>query len=144
MKFPPTSEENKMTGKDEIQEMLLDLESDRVERTVSTTNLVVVKLSENAVRENSRHITDVIPSKADGINDGINDGIKRPVVTDLHKAVYQTICMKPTIRYTELADNIGVSESSITRAIRELKEYGYIARHGARKSGEWIILKRLE
>ena len=133
-----------MTGKDEIQEMLLDLESDRVERTVSTTNLVVVKLSENAVRENSRHITDVIPSKADGINDGINDGIKRPVVTDLHKAVYQTICMKPTIRYTELADNIGVSESSITRAIRELKEYGYIARHGARKSGEWIILKRLE
>lgn len=129
-----------MTGKDEIQEMLLDLESDRVERTVSTTNLVVVKLSENAVRENSRHITDVIPSKADGIN----DGIKRPVGNDLHKAVYQTICMKPTIRYTELADNIGVSESSITRAIRELKEYGYIARHGARKSGEWIILKRLE
>lgn len=82
-----------------------------------------------------------IPSK----NDGINDGIKQALaITGLHKSVLQTICMKPTIRYTELADNIGVSESSITRVIRELKEHGYIVRQGARKSGEWIILKRLD
>lgn len=97
---------------------------------------MVVTLSES-VNANSNFI----PSKDDGINDGINDSLS---ITNLHKSVYQTVCMKPSIKYTELADNIGVSESSITRAIRELKERGYIARQGARKSGEWIILKRLE
>lgn len=108
---------------------------------LETAFLVVVRLSENAITEDVNSNSSFIPSKDDGINDGIN---KNLAITDLHKSVYQTICMKPTIKYTELADNIGVSESSITRAIRELKEYGYITRQGARKSGEWIILKRLE
>ncbi len=112
---------------------------------LETAFLVVVKLSENAKTEDVNANPNLIPSKDDGINDGINDGIKDSFsITDLHKSVYQTVCMKPSIKYTELADNIGVSESSITRTIRELKERGYIARQGARKSGEWIILKRLE
>ena len=112
---------------------------------LETAFLVVVKLSENSITESVNTNPDFIPSKDDGINDGINDGIKDSFsITDLHKSVYQTVCMKPSIKYTELADNIGVSESSITRTIRELKERGYIARQGARKSGEWIILKRLE
>lgn len=112
---------------------------------LETAFLVVVKKSENAMTESVNANPNFIPSKDDGINDGINDGIKDSLsITDLHKSVYQTVCMKPSIKYTELADNIGVSESSITRAIRELKERGYIARQGARKSGEWIILKRLE
>ncbi len=108
---------------------------------LETAFLVVVKLSENVVTEGANSNAKFIPSKNDGINDGINDGLN---ITDLHKSVYQTVCMKPTIKYIELADNIGVSESSITRAIRELKEYGYIVRQGARKSGEWVILKRLK
>lgn len=66
------------------------------------------------------------------------------MISGPHKSVYQTIYMKPTIKYTELADNLGVSESPITRTIRELKEHGYIARQGARKSGRWIILELLE
>lgn len=112
---------------------------------LETAFLVVVKLSENTITESINANSNFIPSKDDGINDGINGGIKDSFyITDLHKSVYQTVCMKPFIKYTELADNIGVSESSITRAIRELKERGYIARQGARKSGEWIILKRLE
>ena len=112
---------------------------------LETAFLVVVKQSENAMTESVNDNLNFIPSKDDGINDGIIDGINECfAITDLHKSVYQTVCMKPTIKYTELADNIGVSESSITRAIRELKERGYIARQGARKSGEWIILKRLE
>ncbi len=108
---------------------------------LETAFLVVVRLSKNATTEGVNSDSSFIPSKDDGINDGIN---KNLAITNLHKSVYQTVCMKPTIKYTELADNIGVSESSITRAIRELKEYGYITRKGARKSGEWIILKRLE
>lgn len=116
---------------------------------LETAFLVVVKLSNNSVSAGTNLNANVISSKDDGIDDGINDGINDgitgiPVITDLHKSVYQTVCMKPTIKYTELADYIGVSESSITRAIRELKEHGYIARRGARKSGEWVILKQLE
>lgn len=112
---------------------------------LETAFLVVVKLSNNSVSAGTNLNADVIPSDFGGINDGINDGkTGMPVITDLHKSVYQTVCMKPTIKYTELADNIGVSESSITRAIRELKEYGYIARRGARKSGQWVILRKME
>ena len=104
---------------------------------LETAFLVVVKISENAKTESVNANSNFIPSKDDGINDSFS-------ITDLHKSMYQNVCMKPSIKYTELADNIGVSESSITRAIRELKERGYISGQGARKSGEWIILKRLE
>jgi len=112
---------------------------------LETAFLVVVRLSENAVVKDINERADFIPSADDGINDGINDGKEcGTVITDLHKSIYQAVCMKPSIKYTEIADNLGVSESTITRAIRELKARGYIARQGARKSGEWIVLKRME
>lgn len=110
-----------------------------------TAFLVVVKLSESAVKESEKNgevsLPSFLPSRFDGRNDGRNDKL---VITSLHKSVYQTVVMNPTIKYFELADNLGVSESSITRSIRDLKKYGYIMRRGGTKASEWIILNRLE
>lgn len=72
---------------------------------LETDFLVVVRLSENAITEDVNSNSSFIPSKDAGINYGINRDLP---ITDLHKSVYQTVCMKPTIKYTELADNIGV------------------------------------
>ena len=112
---------------------------------LETAFLVVVRLSENARKEPSGFIGSANDSINDSINDPINDPINSAsVITPIQKAVYQTICMNPIIKRDELVDNLGVSLATIRRAIRELKEQGYISRQGARKSGEWIILKRLE
>lgn len=108
---------------------------------LETAFLVVVRLSENAHKEASGFKE----SANDPMNDPINDPINSvPMITPIQKAVYQTICMNSTIKRDELVDNLGVSLATIRRAIRELKEQGYISRQGARKSGEWIIIKKLE
>ncbi len=78
----------------------------------------------------------------DGLNDGVNiivDGVKN--LSSISQRVYEAIRSNPDITYSELAKSLGVSESSITRASRELRKNGYIARQGSDKTGKWIVLK---
>jgi len=44
-------------------------------------------------------------------------------------------------KYSWLADNLGVSERTIQRAIDELKELGYINKEHSKIKGEWQLLK---
>ena len=75
----------------------------------------------------------------DGINDGINDGISKRNST--LQDVYNKIVNQPEIITTELMKALEISESTVTRSIRELKKLGFIKRDGSRKNGKWIILK---
>lgn len=72
-----------------------------------------------------------------GINGGINGGIKFP--TPLHKNVYDILKVNPKIKATNLADNVGVSERTVTRVIADLKTLNLITRKGGNKHGEWIV-----
>lgn len=72
-----------------------------------------------------------------GINGGINGGIKFP--TPLHKSVYDTLKLNPQIKVADLADNIGVSDRTITRIIADLKSLNLVGRRGGNKRGEWVI-----
>lgn len=75
-------------------------------------------------------------------NDGVNkdcDGVK-PLNKNLQK-IYQAIVNKPDIITTELMEIFNISESTVTRSTRKLKELGFIKRDGADKNGKWIILK---
>ena len=47
------------------------------------------------------------------------------------------------LKLNEAADKLGVSESTIYRAIKQLKEQEYIRREGSDKKGKWIILKEI-
>lgn len=75
----------------------------------------------------------------DGINDGINDGISK--LNSTLQDVYNKIVNQPEIITTELMKALEISESTVTRSIRELKKLGFIKRDGSRKNGKWIILK---
>lgn len=49
--------------------------------------------------------------------------------------------MNRKAKYSWLADNLGVSEASIKRAIMDLKELGYINKDHSKVNGEWQLLK---
>ena len=55
--------------------------------------------------------------------------------------VYKAIKMNCKAKYSWLADNLGVSERTIQRAIDELKELGYINKEHSKIKGEWQLLK---
>ena len=54
--------------------------------------------------------------------------------------VYQAIKMNRKAKYSQLEDNLGVSESTIQRAISWLKENGYINPERSKVKGEWQLL----
>ena len=54
--------------------------------------------------------------------------------------VYQAIKMNRKAKYSQLEDNLGVSESTILRAISWLKENGYINKQRSKVKGEWQLL----
>ena len=76
----------------------------------------------------------------DRINDRIND-------RDMEKfsahdwAVFEIIQQNPDLTVALIASQLGVSESTVRRAIRKLRSNGFIQREGSNKKGTWIILK---
>ena len=61
--------------------------------------------------------------------------------TMLTKNVYEAIKMSRKIKYSQLSDNLGVSEATIKRAIADLKELGYINSEHSKIKGEWQLMK---
>ena len=59
----------------------------------------------------------------------------------LTKSVYEAIKLNSKVKYSWLADNLGVSEATIKRAIADLKEHGYINKEHSKIKGEWQLLK---
>ena len=53
--------------------------------------------------------------------------------------VYEAIKMNRKAKYSWLADNLGVSERTIQRAIDDLKELGYINKEHSKIKGEWQL-----
>lgn len=61
--------------------------------------------------------------------------------TPLVKNVYEAIKMNRKAKYSWLADNLGVSEATIKRAIADLKNLGYINSEHSKLKGEWQLMK---
>ena len=59
------------------------------------------------------------------------------IVEDVFKALKQNRKAK----YSWLQDNLGVSESTVLRAINDLKKMGYINSEHSKAKGEWQLLK---
>ena len=76
----------------------------------------------------------------DGVNDGVNDG-ENSGLNDKEAKVYHELSKMPSLTAVKLAEIIGVSKPTVERAIKSLKEKGFIVREGSFKSGKWIILK---
>ena len=61
--------------------------------------------------------------------------------TPLVEEVYKAIRLNRNAKYSWLADNLGVSEATIKRAIADLKKLGYINSEHSKIKGEWQLLK---
>ena len=76
-----------------------------------------------------------------------NEGRKQPNLsisdfpTMVTWNVYQAIKLNRKAKYSWLQDNLGVSESTILRAIKDLKELRYIDPEHSKVKGEWQLLK---
>ena len=55
--------------------------------------------------------------------------------------VYKALKLNRKAKYSWLQDNLGVSESTILRAINDLKKLGYIAPEHSKVNGERQLLK---
>jgi len=61
--------------------------------------------------------------------------------TMITKNVYEAIKINREAKYSWLADNLGVSEATIKRAISDLKKLGYISKDHSKLKGKWQLLK---
>ena len=83
-------------------------------------------------------------SVGEGINEAINEGINEAIkLTKNEKAVIEAIKLDPSISQPKLAAAIGISKTSVERAIKALKTKGLIERVGSNKTGHWKVSKVL-
>ena len=64
--------------------------------------------------------------------------------SEVAKKVYEAIKLNRKAKYSWLSDNLGVSESTIKRAINGLKEIGLINTERSKIKGEWQLMGKEE
>ena len=69
---------------------------------------------------------------------------EKELLSDIERNVLKVIEDNPTMTYTSISDNIGISENYVYKLIKKLKDKGWIKREDGRKHGCWVILKTLE
>lgn len=86
--------------------------------------------------------------KADSLNDRINDRINDSLnkdssdslnLTDIEKKIVKIMLNDPEINVSQLVEQTNVSEPTINRHIKVLKEKGTVIRVGSKKTGVWKI-----
>jgi predicted HTH transcriptional regulator len=60
-------------------------------------------------------------------------------LSDTEVLLFAAIKCNPYVRTFELLRNMGISEPTINRALKSLKDKGYITRIGAKKNGYWQV-----
>ena len=78
------------------------------------------------LRDEKLEENDLINLANFGINDTLNDTLK-------------LLKNNPKLKQKEIAEQLKISEITVKRNIKELKERGYIERIGARKNGYWKV-----
>ena len=98
------------------------------------------RLTEDAVRngwlmENGQKLT----SETDIDEQKLTSRIEIPTLGI--KNVYELIKQNRKIKYSQMEDNLGVTERTIARAIDWLKENGYINPERSKIKGEWQLIE---
>ena len=80
-------------------------------------------------------------SRSEGVNGDFEVlmGAYRNDFRDNARRVFSAITDDPGIDTTRLSQTLGISENSVWRAIRAMKEVGLLVREGGDKGGRWIV-----
>lgn len=109
--------------------------------TIETTdNFFVVTLPNVKVGTQDENYFDKTNDTQSAINDTKNDTVN-DTLNDTVKGILTQIEHNTEITIVELMKAVGKSRPTVTRAIAELKEKGYIVRIGSDKTGSWKVLK---
>ena len=87
-----------------------------------------------AYRENLRSVEDASPAYGNSQNDSVNDSVK---LTAGQQAILNRIKDHPFITQSELAQQTGLSVSTVIRQMKKLQAAGLLRRVGADKNGYW-------
>ncbi len=69
---------------------------------------------------------------------GLRPGRRAPVGND---GILDALRRDPGITVAGLAEETGLSTSTVSRRIRELRDAGVLAREGSRRDGRWVVLE---
>lgn len=73
-----------------------------------------------------------IPSRSEGINEGIK-------LTQNQSAIIKVVQNSPSSTTKDIKIATGLSESTVYRTMKELRELGVLYREGSRKNGHWVV-----
>lgn len=62
-------------------------------------------------------------------------------MSENERSVLTAIASDPSITTSDIQSTTGLSESTVYRAVRKLREKGILQRTGSKKSGKWEISK---
>lgn len=72
----------------------------------------------------------------------VAEGKEEIMLLPLHDMIIKELEQNPKMTYIQLADNLGISESTIWRIIKDLKTLRIIVRVDGRKKGYWLVKKQ--
>ena len=72
----------------------------------------------------------------DGVNDGVNVGVK---ITKNSKTILEMLRKDGSLTTEQIVLKLKVSDRTVERSIKKLKDNGLIERIGSDKSGHWKV-----
>lgn len=125
----------------ELQQIMVQL--DYIEQTGHGVPLIVSKYGRNVFDITENFITVTIPlankEMAESIELDIDD--KRYDLTATQQQILDIISADSTITIAELANQLQISTTAVSNAIKILKKKQLIDRKGSKKGGHWLILE---
>ena len=123
----------------ELQQIMVQL--DYIEQTGHGVPLIVSKYGKNAFDITENFITVTIPLKRKNEIITQNETIfLKPKAKSIEQKVLELIKVDSRITTIALATAIGVSTTSISKALKSLRENSLIKRVGSNKTGHWELL----
>lgn len=112
-----------------------------IEQTGHGVPLIVSKYGKEAFNLSDNFITVTIPLSRE--NEPVSEPVSEPVkLTKSARLVFDALKENADLTIDELAAKLGMSRETVKRALKLLRDSGYIERIGSDKSGYWSVIKQ--
>ncbi len=67
---------------------------------------------------------------------------EKDMLSDMERNILKLIDTQPAATQTVIASSLGISDNYVYKALKKLKDTGWLKREGGRKYGSWVVLKK--